>query len=139
MQWTEPGYNHMPAYQVSGLPYVTSSTATDTPPFKVSFPYITKFITIRADGGSLDIGFTLNGTNNSNHFVLPNNGVLTMEVRVKEMYIKGTSTFHLVAGLTGIPTASIPNLTGSYAWNPSDPYHTGSNAFANVIVYDGVG
>ena len=139
MQWTEPGYNHMPAYQVSGLPYVTSSTATDTPPFKVSFPYITKFITIRADGGSLDIGFTLNGTNNSNHFVLPNNGVLTMEVRVKEMYIKGTSTFHLVAGLTGIPTASVPNLTSSYAWSPSDPYHTGSNAFANVIVYDGVG
>lgn len=139
MQWPEPGYNHMPAYQVSGLPYVTSSTATDTPPFKVSFPYITKFITIRADGGSLDIGFTLNGVNNSNHYVLPNNGVLTMEVRVKEMYIKGTSTFHLVAGLTGIPTASIPNLTGSYAWNPSDPYHTGSNAFANVIVYDGVG
>ena len=139
MQWPEPGYNHMPAYQVSGLPYVTSSTATDTPPFKVSFPYVTKFITIRADGGSLDIGFTLNGTNNSNHYTLPNNGVLTMEVRVKEMYVKGTSTFHVVAGLTGIPTASIPNLTGSYAWNPSDPYHTGSNAFANVIVYDGVG
>jgi hypothetical protein len=139
MQYPPPGYNHTPAYQTSGLPYVTSSTATDTPPFKVSFPYVTKFITIRADGGSLDVGFTLNGINNSNHYTIPNNGVLTMEIRVKEMYLKGTHTFHLIAGLTGIPTASVPTLTSSYAWNPSDPYHTGSNAYTNVLEYVGVG
>jgi hypothetical protein len=139
MQWPEPGYNHMPAYQVSGLPYALSDTATATPPYRVQFPYVTKFITIRADGGALDIGFTANGVLGVNHFTLPNNGVITMEVRVKEIYLGGTNTFHIIAGLTGIPTASIPTLTGSYAWSASDPYHTGSNAYANVIVYDGVG
>jgi len=139
MQWPEPGYNHMPAYQVSGLPYALTDTATASPPYRVQFPYVTKFITVRADGGALDIGFTANGVLGVNHYTLPNNGVLTLEVRVKEMYIAGTSTFHVIAGLTGIPTASVPTLTGSYAWSASDPYHTGSNAYANVIVYDGVG
>ena len=139
MQWPEPGFNFTPAYQISGLPYVTSSAATSTPPFKVTFPYVTKFITIRVDGGSLDIGFTLNGVNNTNHFTVANNDVLTMEVRVKEMYIKGTSNFHIVAGLTGIPTASIPNLTSSFTFAASDPYHTGAAAFQPYMVYEGVG
>lgn len=139
MQWPEPGFNFTPAYQISGLPYVTSSTATASPPYRVTFPYVTKFITIRADGAALHIGFTANGTLGTNYFVVGNNEVLTMEVRVKEMYISGSSAFHLIAGLTGIPTASIPTLTSSYAWAASDPYHTGSNAFANVMVYPGVG
>ena len=139
MQWPQPGYNFTPAYQISGLPYALTATATTPTPYRVTFPYVTKFITIRADGGALDIGFTANGVAGANHFTLANNDVLTMEVRVKEMYILGTADFHIIAGLTGIPTASIPNLTSSYAWAPSDPYHTGSNAFANVIVYDGVG
>jgi len=139
MQWPEPGFNFTPAYQISGLPYALTATATNTPPYKVSFPYVTKFITIRADGGSLDIGFTLNGTNNSNHFTIANNDVLTIEVRVKEMYVKGTNTFHIIAGLTGIPTASIPTLTGSYSFSSSDPYFTGSNAFTNVLTYEGIG
>ena len=139
MQWPQPGFNFTPAYQISGLPYVTSSTATSTPPFRVTFPYVTKFITIRSDGGSLDIGFTLNGTNNSNHFTIANNDVLTIDVRVKEIYIKGTTDFHLIAGLTGIPTASIPTLTGSYSFNASDPYFTGSAAYEPFLVYSGLG
>ena len=62
-----------------------------------------------------------------------------MEVRVKEMYVLGTADFHIIAGLTGIPTASIPNLTSSYAFSSSDPYFTGSNAYTQIIVYEGVG
>ena len=75
---------------------------------------------------------------------MASNQYITFDVRVKEIYIAkpsggGTTAFHLLAGLTGIPTASIPTLTGSYAWSSSDPYHTGSNAYANVIVYNGLG
>lgn len=139
MQWPEPGYNHMPAYQVSGLPYALSGTATASPPYRVEFPYITKFITIRADGGAIDIGFTANGVLGVNHFTLPNNGVLTMEVRVKELFLVGTNTFHIIAGLTGIPTASVPTLTGSFVTSSADPYFTGSNAYLNYISYQGLG
>ena len=138
MQYPDPGYNDVPAYLASGLPYVTASAASTTP-LKISFPYVTKFITIRSTGGTLDVGFTSLGTDNSNHYSMASNQYITFDVRVKEIYIKGNNKFHLLAGLTGIPTASIPTLTSSYAWNISDPYHTGSNAFANVIVYDGVG
>jgi len=138
MQWPQPGFNFTPAYQISGLPYVTSSTATGAPS-KIEFPYVTKFITIRADGAAIQIGFTANGTLNSNHFTVGNNEVLTMEVRVKEMYVSGTSDFHVIAGLTGIPTASIPTLTSSFIFVASDPYHTGAAAFQNYMVYEGVG
>lgn len=138
MQWPQPGYNFTPAYQISGLPYALTATATNSPPYRVTFPYVTKFITIRADG-ALDIGFTANGVANANHFTMANNETLTMEVRVKEMYVKGTAVFHIIAGLTGIPTASIPTLTGSYAFSSSDPYFTGSNAFTNVLTYEGIG
>ena len=138
MQWPQPGFNFTPAYQISGLPYVTSSTATGAP-YRVTFPYVTKFITVRADGAALHVGFTANGTLGTNYFVVANNEVLTMEVRVKEMYISGSSTFHLIAGLTGIPTASIPTLTSSFSFSNSDPYFTGSNAFTQIMVYEGVG
>lgn len=139
MQYPPPGWNFTPAYQISGLPYALTDTATATPPYRVQFPYVTKFITVRADGGALDIGFTANGVLGTNHFTLQNNEVLTMEVRVKEMYISGTSTFHIIAGLTGIPTASVPTLTGSYAFSPSDPFFTGSNSYTQILTYEGIG
>jgi hypothetical protein len=139
MQYPSPGFNDVSAYLASGLPYVTASAATTTP-LKISFPYITKFITIRA-GGNLDIGFTSLGTAGSNHYSMINNQYLTFDVRVKEMYLKkssggGSVNFYLVAGLTGIPTGSIPTLTGSFVFDASDPYFTGSATFQNYIVYD---
>lgn len=139
MQWPQPGFNFTPAYQISGLPFVTSSTATSAPAYRIQFPYVTKFITVRADGGSLKIGFTANGVAGTNYFSVGNNDSVTFEVRVKEMYIDGTHTFHVLAGLTGIPTASIPTLTSSFSFSNSDPYFTGSNAFTQVMVYEGVG
>lgn len=139
MQYPSPGYNDVPAYLASGLPYVTASSASTTP-VKISFPYVTKFITIHSNTSSLDVGFTAFGVSNSNHFTIGSNGYATFEVRVKEIYLKkpsgaGTVNFQILAGLTGIPTASIPTLTGSFTFNASDPYHTGSASFENFIVY----
>lgn len=138
MQYPSPGFNDVPAYLASGLPYVTASSATTTP-VKISFPYITKFITIRS-AGALDVGFTNLGVSGVNHYSMANGNFLTFEVRVKEIYLRnhtggGTVDFHIIAGLTGIPTASIPTLTGSYAFSSADPFFTGSNAFTNVIAY----
>lgn len=136
-----PGFNHTPAYQTSGLPFALTGTATTSPPFHVTFPYVTKFITIKAGAaGTMHLGFTASeaAAASTHHYSFANNEVLTMEVRVKEIYLGGSGDFHIVAGLTGIPTASMPTLTGSYAWDASDPYHTGSNAYASVLVYEGV-
>ena len=143
MQYPSPGFNDVPAYLASGLPYVTSSATTVTP-VKIIFPYVTKFITIRADG-KLDVGFTNFGTSGVNHYTMANNDTITFNIRVKEIYLKkgtgggGSVNFHLLAGLTGIPTASIPTLTSSYTFNASDPYFTGSASYENFLVYPGVG
>lgn len=142
MQYPNPGYGDVPAYLASGIPYATASSVTTTP-LKISFPYVTKFITIKAEG-ALDFGFTSLGAANSNHYSMATNQYLTFDVRVKEIYFKkpsggGSVAFHLVAGLTGIPTASIPTLTGSHTFAASDPYFTGSASFENFIVYNGLG
>jgi len=142
MEYPSPGFNDVPAYLASGLPYVTASSATTTP-VKVTFPYITKFITIRA-AGALDIGFTSLGAAGDNHYSMASGEYLTFDIRVKEIYLKkpsggGSVSFSLLAGLTGIPTASIPTLTGSHTFDASDPYFTGSAAYDNFIVYPGLG
>lgn len=138
MQWPEPGYNHTPAYQTAGLPFVTSSTAAAGSPVYIGFPYVTRTITVTAVGSPTTIAFTANGLNGNNKYTVASGSATTFEFRVKEMWVTG-STFCIAAGLTGIPTASIPTLTSSFTFVASDPYHTGAAAFQNYIVYDGVG
>jgi hypothetical protein len=138
MQWPQPGYNHTPAYQVSGLPYVTSSTAAAGSPVYLQFPYVTRDFTISATGGATTFAFSANGLAGTNKFTVPSGQTVTFEFRVKEMWVTG-STFSLAAGLTGIPVAGIPTLTSSHAFNASDPYFTGSASFEPFLVYTGVG
>jgi hypothetical protein len=65
------GPNNVGMYQMSGIPFVTSSVASEVPgphadgvstPVKVSFPYVTKFITVRNTGiNELRVGFSADG------------------------------------------------------------------------------
>ena len=65
------GPNVVGAYQMSGIPFVTSSVASEVPgpddnsqslPVKVEFPYVTKFITVRNTGiNELRVGFSADG------------------------------------------------------------------------------
>jgi len=65
------GPNLVGAYQMSGIPFVTSSVASEVPgpdddtqslPIKVEFPYVTKFITVRNTGiNELRVGFSADG------------------------------------------------------------------------------
>ena len=41
-----PGLRNVGSYQVSGWPYTTGSAVADTARYKVSFPYVTKSITV---------------------------------------------------------------------------------------------
>jgi len=138
MQYPPPGYNHTPAYQTSGLPFATSSVASASPYTRIDFPFVTKTVTVKANSAAIDIGFSPSAFNTSNYFTLALSQSVTLDVRVKEMYLKGTGTFSLYAGLTGIPSASIPGLTSSFAFSAADPYFTGSNSFSNVLVYQGI-
>lgn len=72
-KWPVPGPNNVPSYQMSGLPFVTSSAPSEVQcvssaaaevrdPTVVEFPFVTKFITIRNTGiNELRVGFTERG------------------------------------------------------------------------------
>jgi hypothetical protein len=74
LNWPRTGANYVPAYQMSGIPFVTSSVADEVPgvesdaahtpePIKVTFPSVTKFITIRNTDATNDlrVGFSVRG------------------------------------------------------------------------------
>jgi len=103
-------------YMASGLPYVTQSSATTTP-FRIEFPFVSKFFTIRNLGpGNLNIGFTQNGVLGSNRFTLATSGSFSGDIRVADLYLAtstGTTNYEVVAGLTGILRNDFFILTGS--------------------------
>ena len=70
--WPKAGPNYVPAYQASGIPYVTTSVNNEvqcvdangasSKPIQVNFPFVTRFFTIRNTGkNGLRVGFTQNG------------------------------------------------------------------------------
>ena len=137
------GPNAVPAYQISGIPYVTSSAATEVPradnahvhPIKVDFPFVTKNIKVRNIGAnSLRVAFTYSGSQTpgqgaklggltSNYFLIPptdadggDNSIVDFDVRCKSIFFTaegGTTGFSVFAGLTQIQSSQFPILTGS--------------------------
>jgi hypothetical protein len=117
------GPNFVPAYQVSGVPYVTSSAGDDltTTPVEIGFPYATRFFAVTNVGSEpIRVGFSQNGINGDvtkNYLVLSGNtSTPRLELRCKSLFLRtvsGTGAFSLIAGLTGIPYSQFPVLTGT--------------------------
>lgn len=127
LNYPKPGANHVPSFQISGLPYVTRSAtgelASSTVPLQIKLPYVTRFFVVGNSGaGDLRVGFTENGITSaetSNYFTVKpfTSGALRYEVRCKELWFMrdgNTSTsFELFAGLTNVDDSQFPTLTGS--------------------------
>lgn len=103
-------------YMSSALPWVTSSNFTTTPT-RYKFPKVSRFIQVRNHGpGELALGFTTNGVNGSNRFVVPPGEMFESELRLREIYVRAlstTSSGSVLAGLTTAPSKYMPVLTGS--------------------------
>ena len=118
------GEYYTPAYQMSAVPFITSSTLTLGQIKEIRFSHISKFITIKntAAGTAMAVAFTENGlkTSNSNYFVLSGSDSFSGELRASSMWISGSvgaATFSLVAGLTLIPTGTMLHLTASNGYS----------------------
>jgi len=121
--------NYVPNYQLSAIPYVTSSAASevlDGDGLQIQFPYVTKTVKIKNTGGaSLRVGFTENGVEGvetANYFIIPTEAsagetcIQEFDVRCKSLWFAGNggaTSFSLFAGLTPIESGSFPTLTGS--------------------------
>ena len=126
---TKAGPNLVPAYQLSGIPYVTASASgevkgTNNNPLKLEFPFATRFFQIRNTDASntIRVGFSeagVQGAETLNYFlVAAGKQSEVLELRCKDLFFNtdhatNTASFQIIAGLTSIERNEFPTLTGS--------------------------
>lgn len=116
------GVSNAAEFSCSALPYVTSSTATAAgSPVQWRFPKVSRFITVSnrdaTAGNSMSFGFTRAGVvSTNNKFVLMGSQMVTLELRVKEIWVQGeggTPNYSICAGLTNVDASNMPVLSGT--------------------------
>ena len=136
------GVNNVGSYQVSGMPYVTSSIlvpasntegkghTSTTAAAKVAFPYVTKFVTVRHDptgsnygvgpDNGIMVGFSeagVAGAPSRFFFELSGSESVTMEIKCTEIYLlscdQTIKEATVIAGLTGIRAAHLSGTSGN--------------------------
>jgi len=106
----------VPAYQVSAIPFVTSSTVTTVN--QVNFPFVTRFFTIQNNSSlALRFGFTELGVKGTNYFTIPSGSKYDGEIRTDRLFLSSSTaasiSYSVIAGLTGVPTRNFSIITGS--------------------------
>lgn len=110
------GLHHVGSYQISGIPYVTSSTVpvlTNTP-LRIIFPSVTQAISIHllTKNEGLRVGFSANGVKNSHYYLLDSNAqgisFLELNVRCTDLYLLSNNGSVLSASIA----ASLTGITG---------------------------
>lgn len=119
---SDPGFNFVPAYQAPGLPWVSSGALT-TATTRLDFPFVSKSIVIAnnsAVGTLMRVGFTSDGINGTTpgtrYFLLDGKQSITLDVRVREIYLQGDSgavNYALCANLSSIQSRMMAPLSGS--------------------------
>ena len=119
-----PGIGSVGAYQVSGIPHLTGSTLAGGAENEITFPAVTRALTIYNTGGSNSLRVHFDTDDNANvlgnkHFIeVPGAATgglnrLRLEVRCSKVYISSASgtTYQLAAELT--PIIDVISLSGS--------------------------
>ena len=123
LKWPEADIKSVGEYQVSAIPFVTSSTLAAAETREVSFPRFMKFIIVRNQDSAdtMQVGFTLNGVQanppaNPNFIKLAAGESVSADLRIKSLFLSssdGTPDFEVFAGLTDIKANQFITLTGS--------------------------
>ena len=116
IQWPNPGLGSVGSYQMSGIPFASSSITVpvnSSTPLKIQFPYVTKFVTVVNENTgtnvAMRVGFSSLGVSGSgtNYFLLDNGESYTGEWRLEDIFLISNSTSQtsasVIAGLTPIP------------------------------------
>jgi len=126
MAWKyyDVGIGNAASYQVSGHPFVTGSEIPADGETLITFPFVTKSITVQQSGsqGLLRVSFVSTGSMNAParcFFEMNSNeDALTMNVKCKEIYVSNghgsnATGFQVFAELTRIDPVRMFALTGS--------------------------
>jgi hypothetical protein len=127
----EVGVNYVPAYEPSGIPFLSGGINCASAAVKVEFPYVTRWIRVvnRSAYARLYVGFSENGVMGSNYFrIMPHNvGATTpgrqsiedkMELKVSEIWLYNSEDCDIMAGLTTISTTKVSGSKGP-SWSGS--------------------
>jgi hypothetical protein len=104
------GIANVGSYQVSGMPYATSSIAAPASsgnPTEVSFPWVTQrvFVSNTNTASPLRVGFSANGVKGTNYFIIPA-ATSTTSFPTQEFRVKVNSIF-ILSNTTTPTSASI--------------------------------
>ena len=112
------GLNHTPAYQVSGQPFASGSIDA-TNAVSVDFPYVTRWVQVFNHGNAdVKVGFSEAGVSGSNYFRVAQPAATDvpvsarLELKVSQIWIYGSNSVDIVAGLTSVPTSRTTTKSG---------------------------
>lgn len=140
------GAGDVPSYQLSAVPFVTSSAGTEVQntAINLKFPNVTRFLVVHnVSSNPMRIGFSAAGVggtggvsgsspsnpaggesaaDRANYFILSGNtSTGRLEVRCKELFFRrdgsGNCGFSVLAGVTPISDKQFPTLTGSSGYD----------------------
>ena len=125
--FVKPGLNAVGQYQLSGIPFATSTLDIDSGTVtELEFPTVTKFVTVvnehSGSSAKLRVGFSAAGVAGNNYFILDNGESYTGEFRLSSIFLRGDTTAtsaSVIAGLTMIETNNLPSN-----WSGSDSIYT---------------
>jgi hypothetical protein len=126
---TSVGLNHVGAFQVSGRPFASGSVAAPVAR-PVIFPTVTKWVQVINHGNTpVKVGFSQKGVTNTgggtNYFTVPASGSVSgpgsspvLDVKISQLWISGSTSVDVVAGLTNIDAYKTNTDTGA-SWSGS--------------------
>ena len=112
----EVGVNHVPAYQVSGRPFASSSTGGRSGTVvKIEFPFVTRWIyVVNSDSNGAKVGFSQLGLDGDNFFrVKAGTNSEVLDLKISELYLTGSGNLTVCAGLTTIPVSRVKTDSGA--------------------------
>ena len=88
------GISNVGSYQVSGIPFVSGAIALTTAPIQINFPDVTqRFFVAKHIGDNVRVGFSANGVNGTNYFLLSGNlPPQEFRVKVSSVFVRADST-----------------------------------------------
>ncbi len=121
MNWPSSDEHFVPAYQISALPFLSSSIISLGEIQRHDFPFVTIFIDVANKGfvatDRIAVAFTRNGFSTGNFVTLEQGDTIHHDVRCGSLYIScsaGTAVdYQIFCGLTTIPVRNFLTLTGS--------------------------
>ena len=122
INWQSSGEYNVSAYQMSAMPFVTSSVINSGEVHRYDFPYVTRFIDVMNistnSSDAIAIGFTENGVNKTGNYIsLFGGSSVNEEIRTTVLFVScsaGTSfNYQLFCGLTTVPAKNFLVLSAS--------------------------